>query len=113
MLLLHLILVVVEYKDGLSCMFLVILIISDTGFGAMRVFMALLMVFWALVSLEGVISHGVQPLSRIAIHKTVFAIDNDAYIKASPSVLGNKVSWKCMIKAFHYTPLQFNKKSVS
>ncbi|CAA3027902.1 probable inactive purple acid phosphatase 1 isoform X1 [Olea europaea var. sylvestris] len=62
--------------------------IPDIGFGAMRVFMALLMVFWALVSLEGVISHGVQPLSRIAIHKTVFAIDNDAYIKASPSILG-------------------------
>ncbi|KAK8604311.1 hypothetical protein V6N13_099257 [Hibiscus sabdariffa] len=33
-------------------------------------------------------SHGVQPLSRIAVHETTFALDNRAYVKASPTVLG-------------------------
>lgn len=33
-----------------------------------------------------------QPLSKIAIHETVFAIDEHAYIKATPNVLGSRVS---------------------
>ncbi|KAF5752049.1 inactive purple acid phosphatase 1-like [Tripterygium wilfordii] len=32
--------------------------------------------------------HGDQPLSRIAIHKATFALDDHAYVKASPTVLG-------------------------
>ncbi|KAH9772385.1 putative inactive purple acid phosphatase 1 [Citrus sinensis] len=36
------------------------------------------------------ISHEDQPLSKIAIHKAVFALDDNAYIKASPSILGMK-----------------------
>ncbi|KAK3035940.1 hypothetical protein RJ639_031363, partial [Escallonia herrerae] len=48
----------------------------------------LLAVFLVLVSLEGVASHGVQPLSRISIHKAVVTLDDRAYVKASPPVLG-------------------------
>ncbi|PIA51145.1 hypothetical protein AQUCO_01100172v1 [Aquilegia coerulea] len=33
---------------------------------------------------------GVQPLSKIAIHKTIFALHDSASIKASPLVLGSK-----------------------
>ncbi|KAL0315067.1 UNVERIFIED_CONTAM: putative inactive purple acid phosphatase 1 [Sesamum calycinum] len=55
---------------------------------AMKVFLNLLVVLWAVVSLEEVTSHGVQPLSLIAIEKAVIALDNNAYIKASPSLLG-------------------------
>ena len=34
-----------------------------------------------------------QPISRIAIHKTVFAVDKQAYIIATPNVLGSSVSF--------------------
>lgn len=50
----------------------------------------LLAVFCALGSLEGVTSHGDQPFSRIAIHEAVFALDDFAYVKVTPSVLGLK-----------------------
>ncbi|KAK2966708.1 hypothetical protein RJ640_007995, partial [Escallonia rubra] len=59
-----------------------------TGLGMKVAGFTLLAVFLALVSLEGVASHGVQPLSRISIHKAVVALDDRAYVKASPSVLG-------------------------
>ncbi|PIN02295.1 Purple acid phosphatase [Handroanthus impetiginosus] len=62
----------------------------------MNVFVNFLLVIWASVSLQEVTSHGVQPLSVIHIEKTVIALDNDAYIKASPSVLGvngNNKEW--------------------
>ncbi|KAM3247758.1 putative inactive purple acid phosphatase 1 isoform X1 [Capsicum annuum] len=55
---------------------------------AMGTLVALLSVMLTLVSLQGVTCHGVQPLSRIAIHKTVLALDSHASIKATPSVLG-------------------------
>lgn len=54
----------------------------------MKVLLKLLVVLWAVVSLEEVASHGVQPFSVIAIEKAVIALDSKAYIKASPSVLG-------------------------
>ncbi|CAN4085771.1 unnamed protein product [Withania somnifera] len=41
-----------------------------------------------LISLQGVTCHGEQPLSRIAIHNAVLALDVHASIKATPSVLG-------------------------
>lgn len=59
---------------------------------AMELLVNLLMVLCALGSLAEVTSHGVQPLSAIAIENTVILLDNKAYIKASPSVLGVKVS---------------------
>ncbi|KAK4479828.1 hypothetical protein RD792_015370, partial [Penstemon davidsonii] len=55
---------------------------------AMEVLLNLLMVFSALASLEKVASHGIQPLSKIAIDRTVIALDSTAYITATPSVLG-------------------------
>lgn len=45
---------------------------------------------------EGVKSHGVQPLSRINILETVMALHEEAYIKASPSVLGVTVGFTFM-----------------
>lgn len=70
----------------------------------MKVFLKLLVVLWALASLEDVTSDGVQPLSVIAIEKAVIALDNKAYIKASPSVLGFNVSlefkWLCYCAIF-------------
>lgn len=57
------------------------------------VFLNLLAILLAFLSLESVISHGVQPLSLIDIHKAVIAIDDQAYIRASPLVLGVNVSF--------------------
>ncbi|KAF4368171.1 hypothetical protein F8388_022804 [Cannabis sativa] len=45
---------------------------------------------FTIVTLEMVSSHGDQPLSKVAIHQTVFALSEKAYIKASKSVLGLK-----------------------
>uniref|UniRef100_A0A803QQ03 Purple acid phosphatase n=1 Tax=Cannabis sativa TaxID=3483 RepID=A0A803QQ03_CANSA len=45
---------------------------------------------FTIVTLEMVSSHGDQPLSKVAIHQTVFALSDKAYIKASKSVLGLK-----------------------
>lgn len=36
---------------------------------------------------------GVQPLSRIAIHKAVYAFHQNASVKAHPLVLGTKVKY--------------------
>ncbi|KAK8659321.1 hypothetical protein V6N13_029527 [Hibiscus sabdariffa] len=50
------------------------------------------LISWTILLVLGLLhrvsSHGVQPLSRIAIHETTFALDNRAYVKASPTVLG-------------------------
>lgn len=54
----------------------------------MGTLIALLSIVLTLVSLQGVTCHGEQPLSRIAIHNVVLAIDIHASIKATPSVLG-------------------------
>lgn len=67
-------------------------LVSDFAVDAMGTLVALLSVMLTLVSLQGVTCHGVQPLSRIAIHKTVLALDSHASIKATPSVLGVNVS---------------------
>ncbi|XP_059304654.1 probable inactive purple acid phosphatase 1 isoform X1 [Lycium ferocissimum] len=54
----------------------------------MGTLIALLSIILTLVSLQVVTCHGEQPLSRIAIHKTVLALDSHASVKATPSVLG-------------------------
>lgn len=56
----------------------------------------LLAVLGLIGTLQGVASHGGHPLSRIAIHKAVSAIDELAYIKASPTVLGLKVRFSTL-----------------
>ena len=71
-------------------------LISD--FGGMRVFGAsLLAILWALACIEGAISHGDQPLAKIAIHNAKFALHDQAYVKASPTVLGLGVRFNCII----------------
>ncbi|CAK9186204.1 unnamed protein product [Ilex paraguariensis] len=50
----------------------------------------LLAILWVLVSLEGTVSHGDHPFSKIAIHRILFVINDLAYVKASPPVLGLK-----------------------
>jgi hypothetical protein len=47
-------------------------------------------VLLGLASLQEAMSHGVHPLSKIATHKTTYAFDDRAYIKVSPTVLGEK-----------------------
>lgn len=47
-----------------------------------------LAILWVFVTLQGVASDPDQPLSKIAVHKTTFALYNLAYIKVTPSVLG-------------------------
>lgn len=54
-------------------------------------------IFWVFGSLEGASSHGDQPLSRIAIDRALVALDNGAYVKASPLVLGSTVSFQCLL----------------
>ncbi|KAL6538770.1 polynucleotide adenylyltransferase [Orobanche minor] len=70
----------------------------------MKVLLKVLMVLWALVSLEEVKSHGVQPLSVIAIEKSIIALDTKAYIKASPAVLGVNEESKEWIKINYSSP---------
>ncbi|KAL6983336.1 hypothetical protein U1Q18_016725 [Sarracenia purpurea var. burkii] len=47
-----------------------------------------LAIFRAFTNLQGATSHGEQPLSRIAINMAVVALEDRAYVKASPSILG-------------------------
>ncbi|CDP00432.1 unnamed protein product [Coffea canephora] len=54
----------------------------------MRVLVTFLAVFSALLRFPGVKSHGVQPLSAIALHRAVIDIDDQAYIRATPLILG-------------------------
>jgi len=41
-----------------------------------------------------------QPLSKVAIHKTTLALDERAYIKATPNVLGLTVRFHCTLRFF-------------
>ncbi|XP_059445193.1 probable inactive purple acid phosphatase 1 isoform X1 [Corylus avellana] len=49
-----------------------------------------LAILFLLTALQEAWSHGDQPLSKIAIHKASFALQDHAYVKASPTVLGFK-----------------------
>lgn len=51
----------------------------------------LLAILGVIGTLQEVTSHGGHPLSRIAVHKAELAIDELAYVKASPTILGLKV----------------------
>lgn len=51
----------------------------------------LVILLWASLNVYAVDAHGVQPLSRIAIHKATFDLHVDAYVKASPRILGLQV----------------------
>uniref|UniRef100_A0A1D1YSF9 Purple acid phosphatase n=2 Tax=Anthurium amnicola TaxID=1678845 RepID=A0A1D1YSF9_9ARAE len=56
----------------------------------MRPCSILLMICLALPTFPAVESSGVQPLSKIAVHRTTLALHDSAYVKASPLVLGLK-----------------------
>eukprot|EP00262_Sarcandra_glabra_P020886 TRINITY_DN8512_c0_g1_i2.p1 TRINITY_DN8512_c0_g1~~TRINITY_DN8512_c0_g1_i2.p1 ORF type:complete len:614 (-),score=75.40 TRINITY_DN8512_c0_g1_i2:275-2116(-) len=49
-----------------------------------------LVTFWSLISFGEPRPSGEQPLSRILIQKATFALNDSAYVKASPLVLGLK-----------------------
>ena len=54
-------------------------------------------IFLVLTTLQEAWSHGDQPLSKIAIHKATVDLNHDAYVKASPMVLGLKVSLNSIV----------------
>ena len=58
-----------------------------------------------LATLQQVVSDEHQPLSKVAIHKTIFALDENAYIKATPNVLGLKVSFNSALLCTAVLPL--------
>lgn len=72
-------------------------------FGGMRelclVFLSILLI---LATLEEVASHGDQPLKKIDVQKASFALNHQAYIKVSPTVLGLKVSFFPVAKAIKF-----------
>lgn len=74
-------------------------LISEFRCNEMNVFVQLAVVLWALASLEEATANGVQSLSKIAIEKAVISLDKNAYVKASPSVLGVNVSFPFMQSA--------------
>ena len=78
-------------------------------FGEMRelrlIFLSILLI---LATLEEAASHGDQPLSTIAVQKATFALNHQAYIKVSPTVLGFKVSF-CNCQAITF----FRKEKIS
>jgi len=45
-------------------------------------------VLWVATNLQGTSSSGHQPLSKIAIHQAEIGLDDKAYVKVSPSLLG-------------------------
>ncbi|KAJ8774627.1 hypothetical protein K2173_017073 [Erythroxylum novogranatense] len=53
--------------------------------GGLRLIFAIVLV---VATLRDASSHGVQPLSKIAVHRTIFALNDKAYVKASPTILG-------------------------
>ncbi|CAI9096465.1 OLC1v1032622C1 [Oldenlandia corymbosa var. corymbosa] len=56
---------------------------------AMRVFSILLAIWAALLNIiPGVISHGAHPFSIIDIHRAKYAVEDQAYVRATPLVLG-------------------------
>lgn len=68
-----------------------------SGMGNSRVLIFSLLV---LATFQQVVSDEHQPLSKVAIHKTTLALDERAYIKATPSVLGLKVHFYCVFENF-------------
>lgn len=63
-------------------------------------------VLFVLATLQVASSHGDQPLSGIAIHKATFAFNVNAYVNASPTILGSSVCFtsntNSLICLFYY-----------
>lgn len=58
--------------------------------------------FVGLVSFCGAAASGHQPLSKIAIHRTTLALHESAFVKASPLILGLKVTRKAVAVTFSH-----------
>lgn len=67
----------------------------------------------AVSFVQQVSSHGEQPLARIAVQETVFALDGRVSIKASPSVLGARVRLKFFPEQFKLSSRKFIEKLVN
>lgn len=87
---------VISFRPNQHC-----LICFRLAVDAMGTLIALLSIMLTLVSLQGVTCHGEQPLSRIVIHNAVLALDIHTSIKATPSVLGVKVSSNSFLLQAH------------
>lgn len=61
--------------------------------GMRDLLLTIFVVLLAATYLQCVLSHGVQPLSRIAIQRAEFALHDEAFVKVSPSLLGLGVSF--------------------
>lgn len=82
--------------------FIFLLFIRFRSLGGMRGLNSIsLAILFLLTTLQEAWSHGDQPLSKIAIHKASFALQDHAYVKASPTVLGFKVSFNSSILLFN------------
>jgi len=69
----------------------------------MRGMLKLREIFFSLLVLatfQQAVSDEHQPLSKLAIHKTTLALDERAYIKATPNVLGLTVRFDCTLRIF-------------
>lgn len=53
--------------------------------------LTLLVGFFVLLRVDEVASHGHHPFAKIGIYQVTFALSDDAYVKASPEILGSKV----------------------
>lgn len=69
------------------------------GMRTLKIF-SLAFVLLVLSSLQEAMSHGVHPLSKIALHNTKYALDELAFVKVSPTVLGLKVYSLQLHRAF-------------
>jgi len=56
--------------------------------------------FLVLATFQLAVSDEHQPLSKVAIHETTLALDERAYIKATPNVLGLTVRFDCTFEFF-------------
>lgn len=68
----------------------------------MKVLVNLAVILLAFIANQRVESHGVQPLSLVQIDKAVVALNGEAFIKASPSLLGIQVSFFFLIFSSYY-----------
>lgn len=103
--------VVATWLEG-SCWLVLRSLISLVIFGSFQMMMMMnemwksRVVFFSLLVLatfQQAVSDEHQPLSKVSIHKTTLALDEHAYIKATPNVLGLKVSFDCTFENFEFS----------
>jgi hypothetical protein len=89
--------------------FLFLLFIRFRILGGMRRLNSIsLAILFVLTTLHEAWSHGDQPLSKIAVHKASLALQDHAYVKTSPTILGLKVSFNSAMLLFFISILIFS-----